>query len=316
MKRSRRARTRSPAVRATASEGWLKTLAELHGLRGARALRSSAESERWRQLSSQRRSASSSMWAAACRNSRHARPRSGSLPHQQLDDGRRFPAPRISIIIGGSYIGLEFGQMYPPIRQRGHHRRKGSAPDRARGRGRLRRRLKRFLRPRGIDIRLNAKCICVCEGADGDRRELECEDGAPEIPGSHLLMAVGRRPNTDDLGLEKPGVAMDERGYITVDDQLRTNVAGYLGDGRLQRQGRIHAHVIQRFRDRRRQPTGQRSRARVSDRITAYALYIDPPLGRVGMTEAEVRKAGKPALISTLAMEPSIAREKGETQGS
>jgi len=135
------------------------------------------------------------------------------------------------------------------------------------------------------------------------------------VVGTHLLVAVGRRPNTDDLGLDKAGIATDERGYIQVDDQLRTNVPGIWAMGDCNGRGAFtHTSwndfeiVAANLLD-----NGQR---RVSDRITAYALYTDPPLGRAGMTETEVRKSGKPALIATMAMEDvSRAYEKGETKG-
>ena len=130
-----------------------------------------------------------------------------------------------------------------------------------------------------------------------------------------MLVATGRRPNTDDLGLDKAGIVTDARGYIQVDDQLHTNVSGVWAMGDCNGQGAFtHTSwndfeiVAANLLD-----NDQRS---VSDRITAYALYTDPPLGHAGMTEAEVRKTGKPALISRLAMEDvSRAYEKGETKG-
>jgi len=130
-----------------------------------------------------------------------------------------------------------------------------------------------------------------------------------------VFVAIGRRPNTDDLGLDKAGIATDARGYIQVDDQLRTNVPGIWAIGDCNGRGAfthtsyndfeiVAANIL------------DNDRRRVTDRITAYALYTDPPLGRVGMTEAEVRKTGKPALISTMPMEDvSRAIEKSETKG-
>jgi pyruvate/2-oxoglutarate dehydrogenase complex dihydrolipoamide dehydrogenase (E3) component len=136
-----------------------------------------------------------------------------------------------------------------------------------------------------------------------------------QVVGTHVLVAIGRRPNTDDLGLDKAGIATDPRGYIEVDDQLRTNVPGIWAMGDCNGRGAfthtsyndfeiVAANIL------------DGDQRRVTDRITAYALYTDPPLGRVGMTEAGVRKTGRPALISTMLMEDvSRAYEKGETKG-
>ena len=139
--------------------------------------------------------------------------------------------------------------------------------------------------------------------------------GAPEVAGSHVLLAVGRRPNTDDLGLENAGVEMDDRGYITVDDQLRTNVPGIWALGDCNGKGGFTHTSYNDFEIVAANLLDNDPR-RVSDRITAYALYIDPPLGRAGMTEAEVRESGKRALIATRPMtKVGRAVEKGETQG-
>ena len=140
-------------------------------------------------------------------------------------------------------------------------------------------------------------------------------DGSPEVAGSHVLLAVGRRPNTDDLGLDKAGVAVDEHGYIAVDDQLRTNVPGIWALGDCNGKGAFTHTSYNDFEIVAANLLDNDPR-RVSDRIPAYALYIDPPLGRVGMTEAEVRKSGRPALIGKRPM-TRVARavEKGETAG-
>jgi pyruvate/2-oxoglutarate dehydrogenase complex dihydrolipoamide dehydrogenase (E3) component len=130
-----------------------------------------------------------------------------------------------------------------------------------------------------------------------------------------VLVAIGRRPNTDDLGLERAGIATDARGYIQVDDQLRTSAAGIWAMGDCNGRGAF-THTSWNDFEIVAANLLDNDQRRVSDRITAYALYTDPPLGRAGMTEAEVRKAGKPALISTMAMEDvSRAYEKGETKG-
>jgi pyruvate/2-oxoglutarate dehydrogenase complex dihydrolipoamide dehydrogenase (E3) component len=141
------------------------------------------------------------------------------------------------------------------------------------------------------------------------------ENEPREVAGSHLLMAVGRRPNTDDLGLGKAGVGVDKRGYIEVDDQLRTSVPGIWALGDCNGRGAFTHTAYNDFEIVAANLLDGDAR-RVSDRIPAYNLYIDPPLGRAGLTEAEVRKSGRRALMVKMAMEDvSRAFEKGETQG-
>src|ERR1700745_3981431 len=145
--------------------------------------------------------------------------------------------------------------------------------------------------------------------------DIESGGKITNVVGTHVLVATGRRPNTDDLGLDKAGIATDARGYIQVDDQLRTNVSGVWAMGDCNGRGAF-THTSWNDFEIVAANLLDNNQRRVSDRITAYALYTDPPLGRGGMTEAEVRKTGKPALISTLAMEDvSRAYEKGETKG-
>jgi pyruvate/2-oxoglutarate dehydrogenase complex dihydrolipoamide dehydrogenase (E3) component len=222
--------------------------------------------------------------------------------------------PRHLLVLGGSYIGLEFGQMY---------RRFGSEVTVVELGPRLTPRedadvseaIAGFLAREGIDVRLNATCLGVARSGGDILMRVDCREGAPEIGGSHLLIATGRKPNTDDLGLERAGVKRDPRGYIAVDDELRTDVPGIWALGDCNGRGAfthtswndfeiVAANLLE---------GGHR---RVSDRIQAYALYTDPPLGRAGMTEAEVRKSGRPALMAKLAMaDVSRAFEKGETEG-
>jgi pyruvate/2-oxoglutarate dehydrogenase complex dihydrolipoamide dehydrogenase (E3) component len=136
-----------------------------------------------------------------------------------------------------------------------------------------------------------------------------------QVAGSHLLLAIGRRPNTDDLGLDKTGIATDPRGFIEVDDQLRTNVPGIWALGDCNGRGAF-THTSWNDFEIVAANLLDNDQRRVSDRITAYALYTDPPLGRAGLTEAEVRKSGRPALIAIMAMEDvSRAYEKSETKG-
>ena len=222
--------------------------------------------------------------------------------------------PKHLIIVGGSYVGLEFGQMY---------RRFGSEVTILEMGPRLIQRededvsatILEILEGEGIQIRRNAKCIGFSKTIDGVAARVDCVDGAPEVTGTQVLLAVGRRPNTDDLGLENAGIAVDARGYIPVDDQLRTSVPGIWALGDCNGKGGF-THTS--FNDSEIVAANllDHDPRRVSDRIPAYALYIDPPLGRAGLTEAEVVRTGRPALIGKRPMtRVGRAVEKGETQG-
>jgi pyruvate/2-oxoglutarate dehydrogenase complex dihydrolipoamide dehydrogenase (E3) component len=222
--------------------------------------------------------------------------------------------PRHLVVIGGSYIGLEFGQMY---------RRFGSEVTIVEMNSRLIHHededvsiaVSEILEREGVRLRLNAKCMTVRRRGDEVIVTLDCTNGSPEVNGSHLLLAVGRRPNTDDLGLEKAGVSVDQHGYIEVDDQLRTNVRGIWAMGDCNGKGAF-THTAYNDYEIVTANLLDRDPRRVSDRIPAYALYIDPPLGRAGMTETEVRRTGKAALVAKRPMaRVSRAIEKGETQG-
>ena len=218
------------------------------------------------------------------------------------------------VILGGSYIGLEFAQMY---------RRFGSKVTVIELGPRLISRededvsqaIAAFLREEGIDLRLDSKVVGVEKQGNSIAVKVESEGKASQVVGTHLLVAVGRRPNTDDLGLDKATIAIDAHGYIQVDDQLRTNVAGIWAMGDCNGRGAF-THTSWNDFEIVAANLLDNDERRVSDRITAYALYTDPPLGRAGMTESQVRKSGKPALIATMAMEDvSRAYEKGETKG-
>jgi pyruvate/2-oxoglutarate dehydrogenase complex dihydrolipoamide dehydrogenase (E3) component len=166
-----------------------------------------------------------------------------------------------------------------------------------------------------IAVNLNAECIGFSKRGEEIIAHAECVAGAPEIPGSHVLLAVGRRPNTGDLGLEAAGVAMDARGYIVVDDQLRTSAPGIWALGDCNGKGAFTHTSYNDFEIVAANLLDNDPR-RVSDRITAYGLYIDPPLGRAGLTEAEVRKTGRSALVGKRPMtKVGRAVEKGESQG-
>jgi pyruvate/2-oxoglutarate dehydrogenase complex dihydrolipoamide dehydrogenase (E3) component len=167
----------------------------------------------------------------------------------------------------------------------------------------------------GIDVRLGSKAIGAEKQGTSIAVKIESAGKNSQIVGTHLLVATGRRPNTDDLGLDKAGIATDARGYIQVDDQLHTNVGGVWAMGDCNGRGAF-THTSWNDYEIVAANLLDNDQRRISDRINAHALYTDPPLGRIGMTEAEVRKTGKPALIATLAMERvSRARERGETKG-
>jgi len=222
--------------------------------------------------------------------------------------------PEHLVVVGGSYIGLEFAQMY---------RRFGSEVTIVEMGPRLIGRedkdisqaVREIVENEGIRIRLNAKCISLAKRDGGVAVHTECDDGPPDVLGSHVLLAVGRIPNTHDLGLDRAGIATDERGYIVVDDQLQTKVPGIWALGDCNGRGAF-THTSYNDYEIVADNLFNADHRRVSDRIQAYALYIDPPLGRCGMTDAEIRKSGRPALIAKYPMvRVSRAFEKGETQG-
>src|SRR5579863_7650504 len=222
--------------------------------------------------------------------------------------------PEHFIIVGGSYVGLEFAQIY---------RRLGSQVTIVEMGPRLIGRededvsqaVREILEAEGIHIRLNAKCISLAKRDAGVAVGITCEEGPPEVVGTHVLLAVGRLPNTSDLGLDRPGVATDQRGYITVDDQLQTSVPGIWALGDCNDRGAF-THTSYNDYQVVADNLFNADYRRVSDRIQAYALYTDPPLGRCGMTDAEIRKSARPALAAKYPMsQVSRAYEKGETQG-
>jgi pyruvate/2-oxoglutarate dehydrogenase complex dihydrolipoamide dehydrogenase (E3) component len=222
--------------------------------------------------------------------------------------------PEHLVIVGGSYIGLEFGQMY---------RRFGSEVTIVEMGPRLIGRededvseaVQELLESEGIHIRLNAKCISLAKHDKSIAVRMECYEGAPEVSGTHVLLAVGRTPNTDDLGLDRAGIATDPNGYILVDDQLQTNVPGIWALGDCNRRGGF-THTAYNDYEIVADNLLKNDRRRVSDRIQTYALFTDPPLGRCGMTDAEIRQSGRAALVAKHPMSRiGRAIEKGETQG-
>jgi pyruvate/2-oxoglutarate dehydrogenase complex dihydrolipoamide dehydrogenase (E3) component len=222
--------------------------------------------------------------------------------------------PQQLIVVGGSYIGLEFGQMF---------RRFGSEVTIIEMASRLIHRededisaaIAEILQNEGIQLRLDAKCIAFSKRGGQILAQVDCTSGDREVSGSHVLLAVGRKPNTADLGLDKAGIAVDERGYIQIDDQLRTNVSGIWALGDCNGKGAF-THTSYNDGEIAAANLLDNDPRRVSDRVTTYGLYIDPPLGRAGMTEAEVRKSGRRALIGKRPMtKVGRAVEKGESQG-
>ena len=222
--------------------------------------------------------------------------------------------PAHLVILGGSYVGLEFAQVY---------RRFGSEVTVIEFEPRLISRededvsqaVAGFLKEEGIDVRLSNEVVGVEKRGNSIAAKVESSGRVSQIAGTHLLVATGRRPNTDDLGLDKAGIGTNARGYILVDDQLRTNISGIWAMGDCNGQGAF-THTSWNDFEIVAANLLDNDQRRVSDRITAYALYTDPPLGRAGMTEAQVRETGKSALISTMAMKDVMrAYERGETEG-
>ncbi|MDZ7831588.1 MAG: FAD-containing oxidoreductase [Desulfobacterales bacterium] len=222
--------------------------------------------------------------------------------------------PAHLVIIGGSYVGLEFAQMF---------RRFGSEVTVIEKGPRLIGREDKdvsdavhdILAGEGVNVRLNAECIGVGKKGDEVSLQLDCRNGGKEVNGSHLLVAVGRRPNTDDLGGEKVRLELDERGYVVVDDQLRTSVAGIWALGDCNGQGAF-THTAYNDSEIVSANLLDSDPRRVTDRIPTYALYTEPPLGRVGMTEQQVRDSGRKALVGKRPMtRVNRAQAKGDTRG-
>ena len=223
--------------------------------------------------------------------------------------------PAHLVIVGGSYIALEFAQMYRrfgarvTVVERGPRLASREDED-------VSATIKEILEAEGIDIIVGADDVRVTKSeGDSGGFELTPSAGAAPVRGSHLLLAVGRRPNTDDLGLDAAGVRTDARGYVVVDDQLRTNVDHIWALGDCNGKGAFTHTSYNDFEIVAANLLDEDPR-RVSDRITTYALYIDPPLGRAGMTVAQVRASGRKALVGKRPMtRVGRAVEKGETQG-
>ena len=222
--------------------------------------------------------------------------------------------PEHLVIVGGSYIGLEFAQMMRrfgaevTVVERSTHLLPREDDDVADG-------IRAILEAEGVRIQLGAECLSLSRQGGQIAVGALCGADAQAIVGSHVLLAVGRRPNTDGLGLDHAGVEADERGYIVVDDQCRTSAEGVWAVGDCNGRGAFthtswndHEIVAANLFDA--------DPRRISDRIPCYALFIDPALGRVGMSEREVRASGRKALLGKMPMQRvGRAREAGETQG-
>jgi len=222
--------------------------------------------------------------------------------------------PEHLLIVGGSYIGLEFAQIY---------RRFGARVTVIEMQDRLIARededvsdaVREILEGEGVAIRLKAQCLSFEQGPGGVRMNVDCELDSTPIDGSHLLLAVGRTPNTHDLGLENAGIDVNDRGFISVDETLRTNVEGVWAIGEVNGRGAFthtsyndYEIVVANLFDN--------DPCRTTDRILCYGLFIDPPLGRVGMTEQLARESGRNVLVGKRLMtQVGRAREFGETRG-
>lgn len=223
--------------------------------------------------------------------------------------------PEHLIIAGGSYIGLEFGQIFRRFGSRvtiiEMHDHLISREDED-----VSETIQEILEKEGIQFRLNATCLNGSQDENGKITvKVDCMQGSPEISGSHLLLATGRVPNTDTLNLTAAGIDMDDRGYIKVNDYLETNVSGVYALGDCNRKGAF-THTSYNDYEIVAENLFDGKNRRVSDRILTYGLFIDPPLGRAGMTLAQAKSSGKNIRVGYRKMENvARAREKGETAG-
>jgi pyruvate/2-oxoglutarate dehydrogenase complex dihydrolipoamide dehydrogenase (E3) component len=222
--------------------------------------------------------------------------------------------PEHLVIVGGSYIGLEFAQMMRrfgakvTVVERAAQLLPREDEDISAG-------IRAILQAEGVEFQLASECIALSRRGDQVVVGAVCGADSPAIVGSHVLLAVGRRPNTDGLGLEAAGVTLDARGYIVVDEQLRTSAEGVWAMGDCNGRGAF-THTAWNDYEIVAANVFDSDPRRVTDRVACYALFIDPALGRVGMTEREVRASGRAALVARMPMQRvGRAREAGETQG-
>jgi pyruvate/2-oxoglutarate dehydrogenase complex dihydrolipoamide dehydrogenase (E3) component len=222
--------------------------------------------------------------------------------------------PQHLVIVGGSYIGIEFGQIFRrfgsqvTIIEKGPRLVAHEDPD-------VSACVQSILEAEGISIRTSAECIHLKPHPAGVTVGTTCTSFQPDITGSHVLLAVGRTPNTQDLGLDRAGVATDAKGYIVVNDHLESSVPGIYALGDCNGRGAFTHTAYNDFEIVAANLLDHDSR-KVTDRIPCYAMYLDPPLARIGLTETEVRNSGRPALMATRPMSHvNRALEKGESLG-
>ena len=222
--------------------------------------------------------------------------------------------PRHLLILGGSIVAVEFAQIY---------RRFGSEVTVIERGSRLLGRededvsdaVREILAGEGIAFHLGAECTSLTQRDGGIAASVRSDAGTAEIAATHLLLATGRRPNTDELGLDAAGIARDGHGFITVDDQLRTNIPGIWAMGDCNGRGAFTHTSYNDYEIVAANLLDGEQRG-IGDRVPASAVYIDPPLGRAGMSKAEARKSGRRVLVGERPMaRVSRAIEKGETQG-
>ncbi len=239
----------------------------------------------------------------------------GDVPHLDNTDMVALEQiPAHLVVVGGSYVGLEFAQMYRrfgaavTVVERGERLIAHEDADVSDA-------VREILEDEGIAVRTGANCIAFSRHADGVAVSVDCQANDPEVIGSHVLLAVGRRPNTDDLGLDLAGIATDAKGYVIVDDMLQTNVPGVWALGDCNGRGAFTHTAYNDFEIVAANLLDHDDRT-LSQRLVGYALYTDPPLGRVGMTQAQAEKTGRPILVSKRPMtRVGRAVEKGETKG-
>jgi len=224
--------------------------------------------------------------------------------------------PEHLVVIGGSYIGLEFGQMFARLGAKVTIIERGSAiigredPETSQT-------IQRIMEKEGVDFRLGAECIAAQKDENGGIvAKINCsKEGAIEIKGSHLLLAVGRRPNTANLQLDKTGVKTNEKGFIEVNDHLETNIQGIFALGDCNGKGAF-THTAYNDYEIIAENKFEGKNRKVSDRILTYGLFVDPPLGRVGITKKEAEEKGLDVLIGHRPFSKiARAKEKGETEG-
>ncbi|MEO2052052.1 MAG: mercuric reductase [Allomuricauda sp.] len=224
--------------------------------------------------------------------------------------------PEHLLVIGGSYIGLEFGQMFSRLGSKVTIIEQGSSII-GREDDETSWTIQQILEEEGVDFRLGAKCLSAKKNQNGDIvAQINCsKDDVEEIKGSHLLLAVGRRPNTGNLQLEKTGVNTNDKGFIEVNEYLETNIKGIFALGDCNGKGAF-THTAYNDYEIIAENKFEGKNRKVTDRIPTYGLFVDPPLGRTGITKKEAMQKGLDVLIGHRPFSKiARAKEKGETNG-